>query len=213
MALTMDSPRPRPSPAAVAVGAQPLEGLEELVDSVRGHERPGVGHHQDRVSTESVGDDSNAAVGAVVVDRVVDEVGDQPFDEPGVSEGGRRRELGSQVEPLVPEHHAWALEDGLGHQGQIERLSTVAAGLPSSEREQRLDEPFLLGAGGEHSLVRSPERLDGRGGVIGCDLDHRPLGGPTACAARAKRWPRTDAGHQMLAPIGQGGGRWCRRGP
>ena len=46
-------------------------------------------------------------------------------------------------------------EDLAGHGGQVEGLALVQARLPAGEREQRVDELLLLGAGGEYPLVRA----------------------------------------------------------
>jgi hypothetical protein len=137
----------------------------------------GVGHRQDGASATSVGDYSDAAGGPVVTDGVVDEVGDELFDEPGVAGGRGRRELGSQVEGVVLRRGAPGSEDGFGHVGQVEGLTAIEAGLSSGEGEERVDQLLVLDAGGEHSLVRGPERFDGGGGVGQGDLGNGPLAG------------------------------------
>ncbi|HEX4110441.1 MAG TPA: hypothetical protein VHX88_20095 [Solirubrobacteraceae bacterium] len=53
--------------------AEPLEGLEQPLELIRGDERPGVGDRQQRVSVGRAGADLDAPGGVVVPDRVVDQ--------------------------------------------------------------------------------------------------------------------------------------------
>jgi hypothetical protein len=68
-------------------------------------------------------------------------------------------------------------EDVAGHGGQVEWFSVIQSGLPARQREQRVDELLLLGAGGEYSLMGGAERFDGGAGVCQGDLADDPLPG------------------------------------
>ena len=69
---------------------EPLEGLEEAFDFSWRDEWSGVGHRQDGPAVLHSGHDLDTAAGNVVNDGVGKQVGDEPFDEQGVSIEGRR---------------------------------------------------------------------------------------------------------------------------
>jgi len=76
-------------------GGQALERLEEPPDLVLGYDGPGVGDLERRVI--AVGRDVNAerAVGDVVAQRVVDQVGGKLAEQAVVAEDGSRGDRGA----------------------------------------------------------------------------------------------------------------------
>jgi len=66
------------------------EGVEEVVHLVRVDAWSGIGDAQDGHSAVGECCYLDGAVGSVVANGVVDDVGDEPFDQDGISPGGRR---------------------------------------------------------------------------------------------------------------------------
>ena len=97
--------------------------------------------------------------------RIVDEVRGQAFGEARASGGRCGAEVGMQRQVPVFGFGSAGGEDLAGKGGQIEGFLLVQACLPACQREQRLDELFLLGAGCEHPLMRCAECVDGGAGV------------------------------------------------
>src|SRR5262245_9233244 len=75
----LDDGQAEPEALAVAgaVGAKPLEGLQQPVHGGRRDDGPGVGHRQEGAGVPGAGEDLDGAAGRVVPQRVVGEVGDQ----------------------------------------------------------------------------------------------------------------------------------------
>jgi hypothetical protein len=71
---------------------------------------------------------------------------------------------------------AVGISDGLDDR-KAEGALLVQARLPAGQREQCLDELFLLGAGREHPLMRCAEGVGGGAGVGQGDLADDPLTG------------------------------------
>jgi hypothetical protein len=67
-----------------AAGVQSLEWLEKPVELVWWNDRTGVGDAQHGAVAFDLGNDLYGSAGEVVGDGVVQQVGDETFDEPGV---------------------------------------------------------------------------------------------------------------------------------
>ncbi len=108
---------------------------------------------------------------------VVDEVGREALSEPGVAQRGRLAERAVHPQPAALGSEL-ARRDGLaGHGGQVEWLTAVETPLAACQGQQRLDQPFLLLAGGQHPLTDRLQRADGGFRVPLRDLDQGPLPG------------------------------------
>jgi hypothetical protein len=70
-----------PLPIASSIGAEPLKGFEKKLDHRRRHHWSCIGHRQDCFSVTSLGADVQSPIDDVVSKGVVNEVGDQPFDQ------------------------------------------------------------------------------------------------------------------------------------
>jgi hypothetical protein len=69
---------------AVTIGRQFLEGVKESLDLVVGDDRPAVGDRKGHLGAGVLGGDLYVPVWVVVADGVVDEVGDEAFDQPWI---------------------------------------------------------------------------------------------------------------------------------
>ena len=83
-----------------AAAVEALERLEEPIDVASRDVWAAVGYGEDRLAVGGIGGDVNFPAGDVVADGVVDEVGDEAFEEPGVAveRGGTDSGLDVQVE-------------------------------------------------------------------------------------------------------------------
>jgi hypothetical protein len=150
---------------AGAGGAEPLERLEELLDGVRWHDGAGVGDGEHGVTVHGLGGDLDSAVGCVVPECVVHEVGDEAFGEGPVARcqccGDRRLDRHG---PVV--RFGSAGVDGLlGELCQVEGVADLDARVAAGQGEECLDKPFLLGACGEDPFVSCPQGFGGGVGV------------------------------------------------
>ena len=93
----------------------------------------------------------NVAVGEVVDDGVVDEVGDEAFDESGVAVERRGSEGGLDVQPEAVE--AGARQDGPADMCEVGSLVLVESAFAAGEGEERVDERLLFPVGGEQFLA------------------------------------------------------------
>jgi hypothetical protein len=93
------------------------------------------------------------SVRAVVADGVVDEVGDQAFDQSGIPDGRRGCEVLGQVDAF-PDGSVTA---GGEHAGddlrEIDRVPAGGPVLAGGQGEQGVDEPFLMSAQGAAAVA------------------------------------------------------------
>src|SRR4029450_5828744 len=82
-------PKPDPATVACALGAIPLERLQQPLDLACGNEGPTVRYRYHGVPAASFNGHVDVAARLVVGDRVVQEVGDQPLHEAAIALGGR----------------------------------------------------------------------------------------------------------------------------
>ena len=109
----------------------------------------------------------------VVVDRVAEEVGDEPLDEARVAGRLGRLKRGVEDESVV----VCGGRGGSGDGGEVDRLAAVEAALAAGEGEQRLDQAFLLLADGEQLLARVPVGVDAGVGIAESELEQGALEG------------------------------------
>ena len=206
-----------PEPVAVArsgaLRAEPLKRLEEPVDLVRRHHRSRVGDGHDGVPGVGSRAHPGRAGRPVVPDGVVDQVGDQPFGQTGIAEGGGGPEVGLQGHAAGPGLVVAGGHDGADHVAQVESFLPVETALAAGQGEQRLDEPLLLIPCGQHPLAGAPQGA--RRWAAGRPAPPRPrrAAAPAGCAVRARRWRRTGAGRRTPLPGGRAGRRRCRPVP
>src|SRR5262249_50954601 len=153
------------------------EGREQPADRLGRDGRPGVGHRQDRAAVPGRGADLDLPADDVVAHGVVDQVGHQPFGQQGVTVQGRGPDSGLDAQPLAAEVGAAGPQDLPGDGCQVDGLALAEAALAAGQGEQRLDEAFLLGVGGEHLPRDTAPGFGGGGGVIQRDLQHGALPG------------------------------------
>jgi hypothetical protein len=171
-----------------AARMQPLEGLEKPVDLGGRDDRPGAGHRQDGVAVLGSGRDFDAPAGDVVAYGVADQVGGQPFYEEGITVEVRGLGSGLDVQPQAADPGAGGCQDRAGDGRQVHGLALAEAALAAGQGEQRLDEAFLLGVGGEYFPGGGAPRLGGGAGVVESDLQHGALSG--------------DGGAQLVGGVG-----------
>jgi hypothetical protein len=101
-----------------------------------------------------------------VANGVGEQVGDEPFDEQGVSvEGCRCRHLVD----ADPQSVDLGLEVDKGRgdgRGEVDRFAFIEPALAAGEGEERLDQVRLLVVGGEHLLGGGTPRGNRRVGVV-----------------------------------------------
>ena len=102
------------------------------------------------------GADADVTVGDVVVDGVADEIRGEPFDELRVPGRLRRFERRVEDETVVSTAPAAAAVIAARSTGSLVGEAALAA----RQREQRLDQPLLLLADGEHLLTVRAKRLE-----------------------------------------------------
>ncbi|MFH8219253.1 hypothetical protein ACH4C2_10740 [Streptomyces sp. NPDC018057] len=94
---------------------------------------------------------------------VVDEVGDEAFDQPRAPGRGGGREASGEVDAAVPRPDLPGGEYSFDDLGEVERVPAGDAALAGGRREQRPDEPLLVLAEGECLLAG---RAQGPGVVL-----------------------------------------------
>ena len=170
-------PEPRALSVARALGRKPLERPGEPADRTGVDDGAGVGDRQKRDAATSPGGHLDSPRVRVVREGVVDQVRDETLDQARIAGHRRRCEDGAQVDRAAPCLGLTGEQDLLGQDRQIERVALGETRLPAGEREECLDQAFLLRPGCEHPLVRGPEGLHGRVGVRQRQLDEGPLHG------------------------------------
>jgi hypothetical protein len=116
--------------------AQPLERLEDAAGIGRADDRAGAGHRQLAAARDGAGADPDVAAGEVVPDRVVDQVGDQPFGEYRIAAD----DGGFQGSVHAPVTRGGAVEDVFGGRGQVDLVADGEPALVACQQEQGADE-------------------------------------------------------------------------
>ena len=114
-----------------------------------------------------VGCELDVAAVDVVVDGVVEEVCDEPLDQPRVAGRVRRLNRGVEGESVA----VCGGRGGSGDGGEVDGLTAVEAALAAGEREQGLDQAFLLFADGEKLLAGVPVGLDAGVGIAESEFE------------------------------------------
>ncbi len=110
-------------------------------------------------------------------DSVVDQVGRQLLDQEGVAVEGGGLEARLDVQAKAADRGAGCGHCSAGNGGQVGELALVEAGLAAGQREQGLDEVFLLSIGGEQFLADGLPGAGGGGRVGEGDLEQGALAG------------------------------------
>jgi hypothetical protein len=113
------------------------------------------------VSVTGSGGDLDVAAGGVVVDGVLDEVADEPFEQARVAVDRRGFQGGVDGQFETFDLAALGVQDVLGGLREVAGFSVLESGLGAGEREQPVDQVLLLlvvvksvSAGGEQRLNR-----------------------------------------------------------
>jgi hypothetical protein len=162
---------------AGAVGAKPLERPQQPVNLSRRHDGPAVDHRQDGLTVPGFRCDVDVAMGHVVVQCVVHEVGGQPLGQPEITRRRRRGQRRVHIQIPQPGLRAPGAEDLAGYLGEVEGLPGAEARLPAGQGEECFDELFLLGASDEDPFMGCPEGPGGGVRVGQGDLAEDPLPG------------------------------------
>src|SRR5689334_9063046 len=157
--------------AVGGAGAEPLEGLEQAVDRGGRDDRPGVGYRQDGAGVAGPGGDLDISARDVVPDGVVDQVGGQLLDQKRVTVEDDGLDVGVDVQAEAADRGAGGGQGFAGDGRQVEGLGLAGPGFAAGQGEQRLDEAFLLGVGGEQVLADGLPGGGGGGGVGEGDLE------------------------------------------
>src|SRR3984957_14318711 len=153
-----------------------LERLKQTADLARWDDGAAIADGKPGATAVCPGDDLDMAAGYVVPHGVVYQVGDQALGQGGVPGNDGRAEAGRHAH--APAAGVWlaAGHDPGGDLREIERLPVPQAALASGQREQRVDESFLLFPELEHLPAGGPQRFRARGGIGECHLQDGPLG-------------------------------------
>ena len=133
-----------PLAMAEAIGRQALERLEQPLDRVGRHVRPGVGDRERGPAVERADVNVNVSAGDVVVDRVLKQVRYQAGDQPAITEDGRRLDGHVDVEVTLVGLCGDALDRIIRDRRQIGGFAMVESALALGEREQGIDQLLLL---------------------------------------------------------------------
>ena len=117
------------------------------------------------------GGDLDVPAGDVVPDGVVDQVGGQLLDQERVTVEGGGLDVGLDVQAEAADRGAGGGQGGAGDGGQVGGLALAGAGFAAGQGEQRLDEAFLLGVGGEQFPADGLPGAGGGGRVGEGDLE------------------------------------------
>ena len=163
MALTMDRPRPWPWPSRRAGrGPSRSKGWNRRSTSVGGMSWPELVTDRTAPTAGGPGGDLDVPAGDVVPDGVVDQVGHQLLDQERVTFEDGGPEVGVDIQAEAADPGAGNGQRGAGDGRQVEGLVLAGAGFAAGQGEQRLDEAFLLGVGGEQLPA---DGLPGAGGA------------------------------------------------
>ena len=101
----------------------------------------------------------------VVAKGVVDEVGDEPFDEARVASGRGRRQLRADLETAALRLRAPRKEHLLTQGGEVELFLPLKTRLPARQGEERVDQALLARFGIEELLADLAQRLGAGVGI------------------------------------------------
>jgi len=176
MACTMDSPRPSPSSRPVRAVPSRWNGWKSCSTTSGGTMGPVLATVR-TACPSTVRVVTFTRPWGVVPKRVVHQVDDEAFGERPVARrlswGDRRLDRHGPVVRFCSPR----ADDLVGELCQIEWVTDLDARLTAGQGEERLDEPFLLGARGEDPFVSRPQGLRGGVGVGQGDLAEHPLAG------------------------------------
>ena len=171
-------------PEAVSVGAVRhvsaaclLERTQEPLDLVGSDRRSGVAYGDGGSSGRRYGRDLDCAGGGVVAQGVIDEVGDQPFDQCGVACGWGRNEGGGDPDASAFGFMSASGEHGVGDLGEVEVFPVFDSSLAGGQGEEGVDESFLVLAEVEGFFAGRPKVGGGCAGVAERDLEEGALAG------------------------------------
>jgi len=163
--------------AAVTVGRQFLEGSEETLDLVVGDDWPAVGDRQARLRARGLSGDLYVPAWMVVADGVVDEVGDEAFDQSPVPGRHCGREVFGEVDAFPCCLVVAGGEHSSDDLGEVEGVAAGDAALAGGQGEQCLDEPFLVFAKSESLLAGRAQGVGVGVGVREGDFEEGPQAG------------------------------------
>jgi hypothetical protein len=140
-----------------AVEAPSLERLKETFHFPGRDNRAAVRDPDEALAVLRGGGHIDPAIGHVVSESIVDEIGHQALSQLRVANGDGRSQRG--VDAQAP---ALRLPDAVGHHladhvGQIEELTVLQSPLATGQGEQSLDDLLLLPARGQQVLARGPQ--------------------------------------------------------
>jgi len=160
-----------------AVAVEALERFEETVDLSGRDDRPRVPYGQQGAAAAGPGRDGDASRHLVVAHGVVDQVGDEPFEEERVplDQGGSDRGLDVQAQPADAGAGSENRPPGDGR--EIDGFVVIGPGFAVGEGEERLDETRLLVARGEQLVARGSPPLGARLRAREGDLEQGALRG------------------------------------
>jgi hypothetical protein len=121
-----------------------LKRFEKAVDLRTRDHRSGVGDRQECQAVSRSGRQLDAASGDLVPDGVVDQVGDESFDEVWVAREGRRFNSGIDLDPETVDHRTAGVKDRGSDDGQVDRLVALHTTLAAGEGEKGFDDGLLL---------------------------------------------------------------------
>ena len=171
-----DDRQPEAEPVPAEPGRlEPAERLEQPLHLVRSYHRAGVGHRKHAAARPDPGRHLHPAAGDVVPHGVVHQVGRQALGEPLIALGWGGAERCVHPHPALGGVGLGGRHRRAGHRRQVERLAPVEAALAARQRQQRLDQPFLLLARCQHPLHGLLHRGDAGVRVTQRDLDQGPL--------------------------------------
>jgi hypothetical protein len=110
-----------------------------------------------------------------VLDRVVEQVRDQPLDQRSVADDRSALQLAVEAQPAAGDLIAALVEDLAGELVEQQRFVLLDAALAARERQQRADRALLLLADREHPLTGGAQRSGGGVWIGQADLEDRAL--------------------------------------
>jgi hypothetical protein len=155
--------------AANSFLAQSLEGLQEAGHLVRWDNRTCVAEGENGSSVSAGCRDLDPSARMVVTQRVVDQVGHEAAQKTGIANSGGFVEHRVDTEGLAGRVLLETGYEVLRESGEIDRFPNLDALLAGGERQQGVDEAFLVAAERKRFFACGPERL--RIGVGVCERD------------------------------------------
>lgn len=172
---------------AVTIGRQFLEGVKGSLHLVVGDDRTAVGDRKGHLGTGVLGGDLYASLLVVVADGVVDEVGDEAFDQPWIPARHCGRQMFGQVDASVCCLVATGGQHSFDDLGEVEGVPTRDSTLAGGEDEECLDEPLLVFAEGKGLLAGRAQAVGVGMGVGEGDFEERAQAGETSTKPSSPR--------------------------